>query len=229
MSADVDICNLALAHLGDAAIVQNISPPDGSAQSSHCARFYPAARDALLELHAWAFCTRRVALASVANPTITSQNPNGVWEYAYAEPADLVNYLAVLDPAAGDDYSVGIPAPNTYGLGGGAVGKYTPQPYETETDINGNIVILTNTQNAILRYTVAITDTTKFSSLFTLALSHLLASMLAGPLLKGDTGRAAAKDQTILFNNVMAQARSSDANQRNIKPVQGAPWVANRG
>ena len=59
MSSEVAICNLALAHLGDSATVASIDPPEGSAQSEHCARFYPIARDALLEMHAWKFATRR--------------------------------------------------------------------------------------------------------------------------------------------------------------------------
>ena len=37
-----------LGHIGDAATVSSINPPEGSAQAEHCARFYPIARDALL-------------------------------------------------------------------------------------------------------------------------------------------------------------------------------------
>src|SRR5512135_2814386 len=101
MASDVDICNLALAQLGDAAAVQSINPPDQSAQAAHCARFYPVARDALLEMHTWGFATLRVALAQVSNPF-----PQ--WQYAYAAPSDAINYLEVLDPNALDDYSVGV-------------------------------------------------------------------------------------------------------------------------
>ena len=48
MPSEVDICNLALGHLGDSATVATIDPPEGSAQAEHCARFYPIARDARL-------------------------------------------------------------------------------------------------------------------------------------------------------------------------------------
>ena len=58
MASEVDICNLALGHLGDNATVSSISPPEGSAQAEHCARFYPIARDALLEMHNWNFAMR---------------------------------------------------------------------------------------------------------------------------------------------------------------------------
>ena len=50
MASEVDICNLALGHLGDNATVASLNPPEGSVQAQHCARFYPIARDALLEM-----------------------------------------------------------------------------------------------------------------------------------------------------------------------------------
>ena len=34
MASEVDICNLALAHLGDAATVSSINPPEGSIQAA---------------------------------------------------------------------------------------------------------------------------------------------------------------------------------------------------
>ena len=45
MATEVDICNLALAHLGDDATIASIKPPEGSAQAEKSARFYPIARD----------------------------------------------------------------------------------------------------------------------------------------------------------------------------------------
>ena len=43
MATEVDICNLALAHLGDDATIATIKPPEGSAQAEKAARFYPIA------------------------------------------------------------------------------------------------------------------------------------------------------------------------------------------
>lgn len=98
MASEVDICNLALSHLGDEATVASISPPEGSAQSAHCARFYPMARDAVLEAHDWSFATRRVALAATGTPP-------GNWQYSYAIPADCVRTIAVLADGASNDNS----------------------------------------------------------------------------------------------------------------------------
>ena len=223
MAADTDICNQALAYLGDIANVTSINPPDGSAQASLCSRFYPMARDELLEMHTWGFSTFRVLLASVVNNS-------SAWLYAYAPPSGVLNYLEILDPNATDDYTVGMSLPNSISYGGQTgLGVYTPQPFEVEEDGNGNDIILTNMQNAMLRYTKSISDTTEFSPLFTAALATLLASKLAGPILKGQEGRATAAALRDEFENVMLpKATSSDANQRRLNLTPGAPWMVRR-
>lgn len=220
MASEVDICNLALAHLGDAATVATISPPDGSAQAEHCARFYPMARDALLEMHTWDFTVSRVPLA------LLSTNTSG-WAYTYAAPSNVLNLIAVLDPQAPDDYSAqssGRCDPPIL-----SVGYYTPQPFQAEIDeTTGADLILTNQANATLRYSKRITDTTKFSPTFVRALTWLLASELAGPVLKGEAGAAAAVKCNALFDKLYAVATASDANYRQIKPRQNVPWMSRR-
>ena len=96
---EVDICNLALSHIGDTANVVSIDPPEGSAQAGHCARFYPIARNTLQEMHPWGFCTTRVTLAQVAE---TVQG----WNHVYIVPSDALNLISVLPPQAISDYGV---------------------------------------------------------------------------------------------------------------------------
>lgn len=201
MASEVDVCNLALAHLGDTATVASLDPPEGSAQAEHCARFFPIARDSLLEMHPWKFATRRVLLAQLATETWN-------WGFAYAEPAGVIKLLAVLPPSAASDAET--------------------KEYEAETDGNGMPIILTNQENASLRYIAHVTDTTVFSPLFAMALSWHLASMLAGPLLKGEAGAAEAKRCTAVMSGYLAQATLSDSSQRRIKPEQNVGWINNR-
>jgi hypothetical protein len=233
---------MALAHLGDVANIASINPPSGEPQASHCSRFYPIARDALLEMKAWGFATVRVQLAlAPVNPTTftttitssggtTTTSTNSTWQYAYAAPSNVLKYLAILDPQTSDDYSVGVQMSGVgpYSAPVVGLGVYTPQPFEVETDGNGNTVILTNQANAVLRYTQGITDTTKFSPLFVTTLSHYLASMVAGPLLKGEAGRAVAKEQLTIMEGFLAKAAESDASQRKVSPAMGAQWMVNR-
>jgi hypothetical protein len=220
MASEVDIANLALAHLGDTATVSSIDPPDGSAQAEHCARFYPFARNSLLEMATWGFATKRVALALLTNTW-------NQWQFAYAVPAGLISTIAVLSSEATDDYSA--PPAALVNCQTDLLGTlYTPQPFTVETIADGSQIILTNVENAILRYTYTVEDTTQFSPLFTLALSWLLASFLAGPLIKGETGAAEAKRCLAAFQAFKAEAVMSDANDRSITPQQATPWIVRR-
>jgi hypothetical protein len=226
MASEVEICNLALAHLGDDATVASIDPPEGSAQSEHCARFYPIARDSLLQMHSWNFASRRVALAGVTMPYT-------MWRYAYACPGDMMVAVSVLPPEVENDYTIRPYPADRYGWGWintpfvGA-GVYVPQEYSIETDTNGNKVIYTNQEGALLRYQALVTDPTKFDPLFVMALSWHLASMLAGPVIKGDQGAAEAKRCTQMMMAYLQQARMSDANQRNVKPEHITSWMSGR-
>lgn len=201
MASEVDICNLALARLGDNATVASIDPPEGSAQAEHCAQFFAVARDSLLEMHPWKFATRRVLLAKLTVPSWD-------WSHAYAEPTEALKLLAVLPASASSDADT--------------------QEYEAETDASGTAIILTNQDDASLRFIARVTDTTKFSPLFVDALAWLLASYLAGPVLKGDAGAAMAKACLQSFMLAFSNAKTSDANQRKVRPEHTPDWIAGR-
>lgn len=203
MSSEVDIANLALSHLGDSATVASLNPPEGSAQAEHCARYYPMARDALLESHAWSFASKRVQLAQ-----LTSEWAQ--WDYAYARPNDALVVRGVLSPTAQDD--------NTDSL----------QPYTIEVDASGAQVIYTDQETAVGLYTRAVTDTVHFPPAFVMALSWQLASMLAGPMIKGDTGAAEGKRCVQMQQYWHAKAVESDANQRRISRTHTPAWMQNR-
>lgn len=225
MSSVVDICNLALSYLGDEATVTAIDPiPDGSAQAALCARFYPISRNSLLEMHSWGFATVRFSMSELSSASVPPQ-----WQHAYAIPSDAINLLAVIDSAAGSDYSVAIPTPFIPpGTINANIGNFTPQPFVAETLLDGTQVIFTNQENAMLLYTRLVTDATKFTPLFTEALAWLLASKLAGPILKGATGRDEAKRCVSEFRAVFGRATASDANQRRLNVAPNTNWLASR-
>ena len=201
MASVIEICNLALSHLGDTATVASIDPPEGSAQAEHCATFYPIARDAMLELHNWKFATRRAQLAQLDVETWS-------WSYAYAKPADALKIISVLPVGAGSDAE--------------------SADYEFECSADGTPLILSNAEDASLRYIALVTDTTTVSPLFTMTLSWQLASMLAGPILKGDVGAAEAKRCLATAQGFLARAAVEDANQRKVTPVHTPAWMAGR-
>lgn len=217
MATEVDLCNLALSHLGDNATIASISPPEGSAQAEHCARFYPFARDSLLEMHTWGFATKRIQLA------LLSANTGTEWDFEYATPNDAVNLIAILDPTASDDYSQTL---ENQAITAG--GSYVPQAYSAEISATGAQVILTDLENAELRYTSLVVDTGSFSPLFNMTLSWHLASLLAGPILKGEAGQAAESRCLKTMQYYLSQAVESDASQRRINPAHKVPWIGGR-
>lgn len=79
MASDVTICNLALSHLGAAAIN---SMTDATKEARNCQLHYAVSRDFVLRDHPWNFATRREYLA-----LLSGVNPVG-WSYAYAYPSD---------------------------------------------------------------------------------------------------------------------------------------------
>jgi hypothetical protein len=194
MASDIDICNLALARLGDSATVASIAPPEGSVQAEHCARFYPLARNALLEMHTWGFATRRI------RPARLEHAPPG-WLYAFALPSDLLRAVDVKPCHP--------PMPEGFLPECGFLPPVSRPEWSVE---DGKL--LTNIEDFTLIYTVLPRDASGFPPLFVEALSWLLASQLAGPLEKGDAGAKMAQACYQTFRVVVASAIASDANQR---------------
>jgi hypothetical protein len=226
LASEVDICNLALSFLGDDASVSSIDPPEGSAQAEHCSRFYPIARDGLLNLHPWNFASKRTLLAQVTNPYTQ-------WRYAYALPADYMQTVSIIPSDAADDYAVAHwPTDRPEWMHNYspvlAAGQYVPQRYSIEIDSVGNNVLYTNIDNALLRYQARVTDTMKFPPLFTHALAWHLASMLAGPVMKGDSGAKMAQSAIQQMATYLQQARVADGMQRasNVEHIVG--WMSGR-
>jgi hypothetical protein len=199
MASDVDVCNTGLSHLGARAQISSLSPPDGSVEAGYCARFYPIARREMLEAFAWAFATTRVALAEVTNPST-------VWAYAYALPSDCIKSLRVLPKTT---------ASAMYGL----IDLYDnlrPGDLITERGSADFVVedgvLLTNEFEAVLVYRRDITDASKFSPMFVSALGTLMASYLAGPIIKGLDGAKVGAQWRQAAMNAAAQAAASNAN-----------------
>jgi hypothetical protein len=185
MASEVDISNLALSLIGERAEVIAIVPPDGSTEAQLCGRFYPMARDEMLEMHPWTFAMRRLSMAQ-----LTNDRPS--WGYAYQIPADCLKPRAVLLNEACDDA--------------------VSEDFIVETNDTGTKVLYTNTPTATLRYTRAVTDTTRFTPMFVAALGRLLATKLAGAIIKGGEGMQVAQSHTKLFLMEMAAAKADDAN-----------------
>ena len=206
---EVDICNLALANIGETAKVTRINPSDGTQEADLCAQFYPMSRDAVLERHTWDFSTKYVTLVAVASPRKD-------WTYAYAYPDDCTGIISVASPNALNDVRYG------------AVD--TPQSYTVELDVNGDRVIYSGQVDAVMRYSAKVVDPTKYSQLFIKALSWDLAASLVGPVVKGVEGAklAANAQQMSRFYGKQAQKHDGDA-KRDVPVNNHVPvWLSRR-
>ncbi len=198
MASDVDVANMALSLLGSDTAVASLYPPDGSAEAGHCQRFYALARRQALELAGFSWTKTRKALAQVTNPS-------QVWTYAYALPGDCITPLRVLQTnfatEALDYYSTRV---------------VTADELRTLTEAMGadfvieDGVLLTHEPDAVLLYIRDVTDLTKASTAFVSGLSYLLASFIAGPIIKGEAGASAGRSLREAAKQILADAAVQD-------------------
>lgn len=192
MASRVEIWNMALSHIGHKARIAD--PDEVSVEANYCRIFYPSALNVALERFAWTFATRRIALSEVENPV-------DHWMFAYALPNLCVAPRAVLPPECTDDS--------------------LEQDYAIETDEDGSFILYTNMEDAVLKYTAYVEDTTKFTPLFVSALSYGLASLLVGPIPKDWKLKDAMVKQSEYW---LGQAEASNANM-GMKSSQYANFV----
>jgi len=177
----VDICNLALSNIGADATITALDGSDTSAEAGYCVRFLPIARREMIELGDWEFAVTRATLAA------SSSNASLIWSYSYVVPSDCINALRVLRPTATTN---GISYTDPFGT----LLPMVPSYYIATDESNGatfeleGTTLYTNEADAILKYSKDITDPTLYPNSFVTALAYLMASYLAGPIIKGMPG-----------------------------------------
>ena len=109
MSTPIDICNLALGHIGKPAIN---SFEEASSEARECRRYYDGVRRSLLQYSDWTFARRREAMALLTN------DYQQRWTFKYARPTGVLKMLRVLPPNADLRQN---PRPNPFEVREGAV------------------------------------------------------------------------------------------------------------
>lgn len=206
MTSVVQICNMALSHIGSDARVTSISPPDGSVEAGHCATYFDQARTELLETGNWNFSLKRARLAQVTNAS-------RVWAYAYAKPSDCLHAIRIARATIGvtvfTQDSVALRADDRDGA---------------EFDIEGD-VIFSNEPEATLIYARDVTDSNKFTPGFVSALSFMLAGYLAGPIIKGNEGMRVGDAMRQRAMSTAEMAATTAANASSTDNMQHATSV----
>lgn len=219
MTSEVEICNLALAHLRAKSIN---SLTESSVEAQYCKLHFPFLRDQMLEDTPWQFA-HKIAPLAVLSDTLFN------WAFVYQYPADclhinklLPNYTSISpsgisSPTAARLYDHGHPQPDLT----------IKIPYQIYNVDNGR-VIASNDGELRADYRSRVTNPNLFSSQFVMALSYLLAAELAIPIVGVEKGRALRGDNLSIYEQYLGAAIASDGNEQH-RPVNDSEFITIRG
>lgn len=187
MSSELDICNMALSHLGVSTEIQDLAT-ERSKEAQACRRFYENTRDEVLRDFDWSFARRREDLALVAT------DPNTDWGYSYRKPADALAIRSL---------------PNDAGIRIDTAASRVV--YEEGSDTTGDLIFTDQTDAEVI-YTFRETVAEKFPPDFVQALSLLLASKIGPRVAGGDQFKLADRAFT-LYRVAIQKAQANAANE----------------
>lgn len=189
MSSDVEICNLALSHIGTGKTIASLD--ERSSEALTCKRFYETARKAMLRDFPWPLATKFMALGLVTESG-DSAHPSDEWEFSYRLPSDCLYARRIPSGQRIDTPATRVPYKRSYDVGGG--------------------LILTDKQDAILEYTYNATDPSKFSEDMILAFSYRLAVYIVPTQSKGDPFKI-KRDLMVLYRHELGMAQATAFNE----------------
>jgi hypothetical protein len=182
MASDVDICNLALSHIGVGKEIGSLT--EKSEEARACNRFFEECRDSTMREFPWPFLRKFVALGKVAD------DPTVEYDFSYRYPSDVLQLHRIMSGIRHDT-------------------RQTRVHYLLTHDDDG-LLILTNEEDACIEYTARYTDTERYPSDFVMAFSYLLGAKIAPRLTRGDPFKVGEKAIAFYFQAISA-ARASAA------------------
>lgn len=197
---DVQICNLALGHIGHTKFISALTDRTNEAQVLNT--FYEPARDVVLEDYPWPFATKYETLGLVTD--FTDETDPHDWDYAYRYPSDCVYARRIVT-------SNGRSEPK-------------PAPFKVGSDEDGRL-IYTNEEDAILEYTRLVDDPSLYPSKFAMALSWYLASLIAPGLAKSDKKAGACAQ---MYHIVKTMAEAGAGNEQHAVPEPESEFIRAR-
>lgn len=186
MSSTVEICNLAISHLGTGKEIANLN--ENSAEANACRRYFDTALEQTLRGYAWPFANKFAAL------NLVEEDPTDEWAYSYRYPVDCLQAIRIVSGNRNEsrqdriDYKI--------------------------VNSNDGLLIYTDQENATLEYTVNVTDPNLYPSDFKMALSFRLASYIAPRITKGDPfGMGKRAMEMYMYEISMAQTSAYNEEQ----------------
>lgn len=192
----VQIFNIALNILGVSTPLENTNGDDNKAILLN--NYYNLAKEYVLKAYDWNFASCFCKLTPTKDALI-----NNSYKYAYTYPNDCVCARDVFEK-----------------------GTYVPQKFSIAMLDEENKGILTDTKEAILRYTKRIDKEVFFSCEFSMALAYYLASLtssvITGSLQKGE----GAYEK---YKQILSRAKVLNAQEGSEEIYQDVSYIDSRG
>jgi len=210
MASEVEVCNLALSNIRAGSIN---SLNEGSIQAQVCKLKYPILRDRCLRDAAWQFNHKIRALSPVVTDIFN-------WAYAYSYPVDCLKIRRLVGsyeelPAGSANVASRLLDSRVLPLKG-----YRRQiPYEV-FNFDDSKIIGSDQPDLRIDFAAKVTDPNLFSDDFIMALSHLLSSELAVPIVGAELGRALRNDSLQLYQQYLKSALANDMNDQYLEPSE---------
>lgn len=210
MASEIEVCNLALSNIRAGSIN---SFTEGSLQAQICKLKYSILRDRCLREIPWQFNHKIRALASSTTDIFN-------WAFAYQYPVDCLKINRLV--GAFEE----LPAGSVDVVSRRLDSRVIPLkdirrqiPYEV-FNFDDNKLIGSDQPELRIDFASKVTDPNLFSDDFIMALSHLLASEMAIPIVGAELGRALRSDSLQLYRQYLASAISTDQNDQYFMPSE---------
>lgn len=200
MASKVGIVNIALSHIGIGKEVANLET-EKSEEAGAARRLYDSALNTIVRSAPWPFLTKIVTLPLI------EEEPTTEWGYSYRYPSDCKFIRRILSGIRNDD-------------------RQTRAPYLIAQD-DGGLIMYTDQEDVEIEYTVKADNPALFPDDFTLALSYLLASLMAPRLTGGDQFKLG--DKALQKYGLMVGVAEANAfNEEQDEEVPDAEWLRDR-
>ena len=194
--ADVNICNMALRHLGISSVLANLQTDTG-VNADACREFYSVNRDSVLEDFPYPFGVMTVALGLVAS------KPTVEWNYSYRYPSSCVMLKRI--------FSCNTPFTSYYRNVSREDSVSSRIPYRIVRDAVGQL-IYTDMINATMEYIFRETDVNRYPKKLIEAMAARLAFFIAPSVSKGDPFKLGVRAMTT-YQSLIGKAQANQANQ----------------
>lgn len=202
MLSTTEIANVALSHLGIGKEIDDVT--ERSQEASAFRRYFKLAVANVLRDFAWPFATKYVPLGLVTEFTPTDKSE---YRFAYRKPADAVTIRKIGSGIRRDTSDTMVPF--------------------TESMDDDGLLILTDLREARVEYTAYNDNPAYWPDDFTMALTYMLAYLMAPRLTAGDPFKRGDACQSNYFYR-LSIARANALNEMQVGPDLESSFIMAR-